>query len=52
MLNDIINVIKEMIHVRDEFKECQGFSQKEMEDFMEMLCTDLLFLTSLFNKTE
>ncbi len=24
-LNDSINVIKEMVDVRDEFKECQGF---------------------------
>ncbi len=26
-LNDSINVIKEMVDVRDEFKECQGFSR-------------------------
>ncbi len=39
-LNDSINVIKEMIDVRDEFKECQGFSKKEVEGFIEMLCID------------
>ncbi len=47
-LNDSINVIKEMIDVRDEFKECQGFSRDEVEGFIEMLCIDWLFLTSLF----
>ncbi len=47
-LNDSINVIKEMIDVRDEFKECQGFSREEVEGFIEMLCIDWLFLTSLF----
>ncbi len=26
-LNDSINVLKEMVDVRDEFKECQGFSR-------------------------
>ncbi len=46
-LNDSINVIKEMIDVRDEFKECQGFI-REVEGFIEMLCIDWLFLTSLF----
>ncbi len=30
-LNDSINVIKEMIDVRDEFKECQGFSREKVE---------------------
>ncbi len=30
-LNDSINVIKEMIDVRDEFKECEGFSREEVE---------------------
>ncbi len=39
-LNDSINVIKEMIDVRDEFKECQGFSREEVEGFIEMLCID------------
>ncbi len=47
-LNDSINVIKEMVDVRDEFKECQGFSREEVEGFIEMLCIDWLFLTSLF----
>ncbi len=47
-LNDSINVIKERVDVRDEFKECQGFSREEVEGFIEMLCIDLLFLTSLF----
>ncbi len=47
-LNDSINVIKEMVDVRDEFKECQGFSREDMEGFIEMLCIDWLFLTSLF----
>ncbi len=35
-----INVIKEMIDVRDEFKECEGFSGEEVEGFIEMLCID------------
>ncbi len=39
-LNDSINVIKEMIDVRDEFKECQGFIREKMEGFIEMLCID------------
>ncbi len=39
-LNDSINVIKEMVDVRDEFKECQGFSREEVEEFIEMLCID------------
>ncbi len=39
-LNDGINVIKEMVDVRDEFKECQGFSREEVEGFIEMLCID------------
>ncbi len=30
-LIDSINVIKEMIDVRDEFKECQGISREDME---------------------
>ncbi len=47
-LNDSINVIKEMVDVRDEFKECQGFSREEVKGFIEMLCIDWLFLTSLF----
>ncbi len=28
-LNDSINVIKEMVDVRNEFKECQGFSRED-----------------------
>ncbi len=36
-LNDSINVIKEMVGVRDEFTECQGFSREEVEGFIEML---------------
>ncbi len=43
-----INVLKEMIDVIDEFKECQGFSREEVEGFIEMLCIDWLFLTYLF----
>ncbi len=39
-LNDSIHVIKEMINVRDEFKECHGFSREEVEGFIEMLCID------------
>ncbi len=39
-LNDSINVIKEIIDVRDEFKEYQSFSKEEVEGFLEMLCTD------------
>ncbi len=39
-LNDSINVIKEMVDVRDEFKECQSFSGEEVEGFIEMLCID------------
>ncbi len=39
-LNDSINVIKEMVNVRDEFKECQDFSREEVEGFIEMLCID------------
>ncbi len=37
-----------MVDVRDEFKECQGFSREYVEGFIEMLCIDWLFLTSLF----
>ncbi len=40
MLNDNINVIKEMVDVRDEFKECQSFGREEVERFIEMLCID------------
>ncbi len=47
-LNDSINVTKEMIDVRDEFKEFQGFSREDVKGFIEMLCIDWLFLTSLF----
>ncbi len=39
-LNDSINVIKEMVDVRDEFKECQGLRREEVEGFIEMLCID------------
>ncbi len=39
-LNYSINVIKEMVDVRNEFKECQGFSREELEGFIEMLCID------------
>ncbi len=39
-LNDSINVIKEMVDVIDEFKECQGLSREEVEEFIEMLCID------------
>ncbi len=46
-LYNSINVIKEMVGVRDEFKECQGFSREEVEGFIEMLCINWLFLTSL-----
>ncbi len=46
-LNDSINVIKEIIDVRDEFKECQSFSMEEVEGFMETLLVDCfsVFLT-------
>ncbi len=27
-----------MVDVRDEFKECQGFSREEVEGFIGMLC--------------
>ncbi len=27
-----------MVDMRDEFKECQGFSREEVEGLMEMLC--------------
>ncbi len=37
-----------MIDVRDEFNECQGISREEVEGFIEMMCIDWLFLTSLF----
>ncbi len=37
-LNDSINVIREIINVRDEFKECQSFSREEMEGFIDTLC--------------
>ncbi len=47
-LKDSTNIIKEMFYVRDEFKECQGFSREEVEGFIEMLCIDWLFFTSLF----
>ncbi len=30
-----INIIKEMIDVKDEFKECQGFSIEKVEGFIE-----------------
>ncbi len=33
-LNDSVNVIKEMIDVKDEFKLYQGFSSEEVEGFM------------------
>ncbi len=39
-LNDSINVIKGMVDLRDEFKECQVFSREEVEGFIEMLCID------------
>ncbi len=29
---DTHNVIKEMIDMRDEFKECQGFSRRRWKD--------------------
>ncbi len=38
LLNDNINVIKEMIDVSNEFKECQGFSREEVEGFIEIVC--------------
>ncbi len=37
MLNDRINVTKEMIDVRVEFKDCQGFIKEGVEGFIEML---------------
>ncbi len=39
-MNDSIDVIKEMIDVRDEFIECQGFTREEVEGFIEMLYID------------
>ncbi len=39
-LNDSINVIKEMVDVRDELKKCQSFSREEVEGFIEILCID------------
>ncbi len=42
-LNNSINVINEMMDVRDEFNECQGFSREEVGGFIEMLCIDWLF---------
>ncbi len=39
-LNYSINVIKEMVFVRDEFREYQCFSREEVEGFIEMLCID------------
>ncbi len=27
-----------MVDVRDEFKECQGFSREEVQGLIEMLC--------------
>ncbi len=47
-LNDSINVIKEMVDVRNEFKECQDFSREDVEGFIEMLCIVWFSLTSLF----
>ncbi len=35
-LTDSINVIKKMNYVRDEFKECQGFSRDEVGGFIAM----------------
>ncbi len=35
-LNDSINIIKEMIDVRDEFKECQGLSKEEVKDLLKL----------------
>ncbi len=32
----IMHVIKDMIDVRDEFKESQGFSREEVEGFKEI----------------
>ncbi len=29
-----------MVDVRDEFKECQGFSREEVEGCIEMFCID------------
>ncbi len=29
-----------MVDMRDEFKECQGFSREEEEGFIEMSCID------------
>ncbi len=39
-LNDSINVIKEMIDVRDEFIECQCFSTEKVKGLVETLCID------------
>ncbi len=47
-LNDSITVIKGMIDVRDEFKECQGFSREEVEGFIEMLCIECSFFFFFF----
>ncbi len=42
-LNDSMNVIKEMIDVRDEFQEWQSFSREEVGEFIKMLCIDDYF---------
>ncbi len=48
-LNDSINVIKEMVDVTDEFKECQGFSGEEVEGFTALIDC---FYHLVFNKTK
>ncbi len=42
-LNNSINIIKEMIGVRDKFKECQGFSREQVEGYFETLCSYFFF---------
>ncbi len=37
-LIDNVDVLKEMVDVRDGFKECVGFSMEEVEAIIEEIC--------------
>ncbi len=38
--NNYRMLLKEMVDLRDEFKEYQGFGREDVEGFIEMLCID------------
>ncbi len=42
--------LKEMIDVRDKFKECQGFSREEVERFIETV--QWLIVSNIFDKNK